>query len=63
MSGICKRKLKRTAFCRGCDDEMETGTEVISMYSFRNRGQHIYLCMTCSKLIGELVKEENSNEV
>lgn len=57
---IEKRELKRTAFCRGCDDEMAPGTEVVSMYSIRNRGQHIYLCISCSKLIGELVKVEES---
>jgi len=57
---IEKRQLKRNAFCRGCDDELRVGTEVISMYSIRNRGQHIYLCMACTKLIGELIKEEKN---
>jgi len=61
-SNIQKRELKRAAFCRGCDEHMNTGTEVISMYSIRNRGQHIYLCMDCSKLITELTKEETSEE-
>lgn len=56
MSDIVKRKLQRVAFCRGCDDEMKSGTEVISTYSFRNRGQHIYFCLNCAQTIGTLVK-------
>ena len=54
---IVKRKLQRTAFCRGCDKEMKSGTEVVSTYSFRNRGQHIYFCLDCSKIIGKLASE------
>jgi uncharacterized protein YlaI len=53
---IVKRKLQRTAFCRGCDKKMKSGTEVISTYSFRNRGQHIYFCLDCARIISELIQ-------
>lgn len=59
---IVKRKLQRTAFCRGCDKEMKSQTDVIATYSFRNRGQHIYFCLDCAKLIGKL-SVENKIEV
>jgi uncharacterized protein YlaI len=53
---INRRKILRTAYCRGCDKEMNSGTEVIATYSFRNRGQHIYFCLSCSEIIGNLSK-------
>lgn len=51
---IIRRKTERTAYCRGCDDCMEKGTEVVSTFSWRNRGQHIYFCLPCAEIIGRL---------
>lgn len=53
---LTRRPLERAAYCRGCDDEMSKGTEVIATYSWRNRGQHIYFCLTCSATIGKLAE-------
>ena len=55
---IERRQLKRKAFCRGCDKEMMVEEEVITTYSFRNRGQHIYFCIDCAEKIGKLAYEE-----
>ena len=52
--GINLRPAKRVAFCRGCDKEIQIGEELITTYSFRNRGQHIYFCMDCAKKISVL---------
>lgn len=52
-----RRKCERTCFCRGCDKEMVKGTEIISTYSRRNRGQSIFFCIDCAKEIGELAKD------
>lgn len=57
MKEIERRGLKRPAYCRGCDKKMYVGEDVISTYSIRNRGQHIYFCLDCGKLIGDLSKD------
>lgn len=57
---INRRQAQREAFCRGCDDKIEKGEEMISTYSIRNRGQNIYFCLKCAKDIGE--KENNGNK-
>lgn len=62
--GYCdleRRKCERTCFCRNCDKEMVKGTEVIYTYSMRNRGQNIFFCLDCAKLIGELANEPEDN--
>lgn len=50
MSYIIKRKLQRTAWCRGCLKRMENGTDVVNIPSYE-----ILLCLDCAKLIGNLV--------
>lgn len=53
-----KRPITRTAYCRGCDGEMESGEIVIATYSSRNRGQHIFFCLACAKEIGQMACAE-----
>ena len=48
MSNLNFRKAKRDCFCRGCDRLLEKNLDdLVSTYSFRNRGQHIYFCISC----------------
>jgi uncharacterized protein YlaI len=54
------RKAERNAFCRSCDKVIEKGEDMVSMYSWRNRGQHIHLCLDCSEVIGKLAKEKQN---
>lgn len=54
---LTRRPIERTAYCRGCDKEMSKGEEVVSTYSWRNRGQYIYFCLKCAKDIGELAND------
>lgn len=56
------RPLERTTICRGCDEELVRGTNVIATYSFRNRGQHIYFCKECVKLMQKLIEEDDKTE-
>lgn len=50
------RGLERDAYCRGCDELMKKHTSVIATYSFRNRGMHIFFCLDCAELIGQLAE-------
>jgi hypothetical protein len=52
-----KRRIERPGFCRGCDKKLEVGTLIVSMYSHRNRGQHIHFCGECAMEIGALAKD------
>ena len=51
------RHNQRDAFCRGCDNKMERGTLMVSMYSPRNRGQYIHFCGECAMEIGALAQD------
>jgi len=51
-----RRPLQRVAYCRGCDTMMDPETEIISLYSYRNQGMSIFLCLECAQEIGELAK-------
>ena len=52
------RKSNRTCYCRFCDKEIERNTEdVIYEYSYRNKGQHIFICKDCIKEAYNLVVE------
>lgn len=53
---IKRREAQRDAFCRGCDKTIKKGEDMITTYSFRNRGQHIHFCLSCAKVIGEMAK-------
>jgi hypothetical protein len=53
---ITRRAAVRPCTCRGCDGDIEPGEDCIYTYSPRNRGQHIYFCLSCGRLIGKLAK-------
>ena len=66
LGDIEYRYTERDAFCGGCDKEIVAKTEkVFATYSYRNKGQHIYICVDCINKFNQLVKEsENeSNEM
>lgn len=58
------RYTERDAYCRGCDKKIERHSEkVTAMYSWRNRGQHIYLCDECiSKAFGMVATNQLENK-
>lgn len=56
-SDIVRRKAERKAFCRGCDEKIEKGQEIVFTHSWRNRGQNILFCIECAKKVGELANE------
>jgi hypothetical protein len=49
-----RRPAERRAFCRGCDQPIEKGQEMVSWFTFRNRGQNIHICIPCCEAIGGL---------
>lgn len=55
------RQAERQAICRGCDKELNKGDMMIATYSFRNRGQHIYFCRDCVKLMNNLIDNSDIN--
>lgn len=55
---IVRRQVERQAFCRGCDEIIEKGSEMISTFSYRNRGQNIHFCLKCALEIGVLANKE-----
>ena len=57
------RQAQRTCFCRVCDKEIQRNTEdIVSWYSWRNRGQNIHICIPCMKIIGKLVEHHETSE-
>jgi len=53
-----RRQMERDAFCRACDKVIKRNTEeAIVWYSWRNKGQHIMICLPCSQKIGEMSGE------
>lgn len=60
---IERRPAERDAICRGCDRTILKGHDMISWYTFRNRGQHIHLCLPCAGYAGELAyPSEDTND-
>jgi len=61
------RTLERDAFCRCCDKIIKKNDEVvITMWSCRNRGQYIFLCVNCISEMTELIaldKQVKSREM
>lgn len=56
MSKIEYRPAQRVCFCRGCDKEIQPNTEnIITFYSFRNRGQYIHICEKCVTIFNGLI--------
>ena len=59
MREIQYRPSQRTCYCRGCDKEIAPNTEkIITLYSFRNRGQYIHICGECVKEFNKLMKDD-----
>lgn len=54
------RPTHRGAFCRVCDKEIQKGENMFSIFSRRNRGQHIHICKSCIELRKELKMNEGS---
>jgi len=54
MGEFTKRECKREAHCRWCDEKIEKGQEMVTGYSWRNRGMYIMFCLPCAKKVGEL---------
>lgn len=54
---IERRPATRHAYCRGCDEVIKPGEDMITTYSHRNRGQHIHFCLECGRIIGELANQ------
>lgn len=51
------RQAERPAVCRCCDGPIAKGEEMVSWYSWRNRGQNIHLHLTCAERVGQIAKE------
>lgn len=53
-----RRQMERDAFCRACDKVIKRNTEeAIVWYSWRNKGQHILICLPCSQIIGKMSED------
>lgn len=70
MKGHELRIAKRDAYCRSCDKRLKKDKDwMVTMYSFRNQGMHVHLCLRCVENMGALVTEHkkltdiNSDEV
>lgn len=57
------RQAERQAFCRSCDCVLEKGTPMVSLYSFRNQGMWIHLCISCSAYIGKIAIEHCNKSI
>jgi hypothetical protein len=51
------RPAERDAFCRYCDEVIKKGDDMLSFYSYRNRGQNIHLHPECVIKMAEEVNE------
>jgi len=58
-NNIKYRPAGRDAFCRGCDKVLHKGDMLVSMLSYRNRGQYIYLCKCCAEKIQQLMHDHD----
>lgn len=56
------RKAQRQAFCRACDKKIQVGESMLSMYSWRNRGQNIHICLDCVDEIHEMSIDHKNKE-
>lgn len=57
------RPAERDAYCRSCDEVMSKGTNMISWYSWRNRGMNIHLCLDCVRELKLLLPEGRDQDV
>ena len=58
MAEFSRRECKREAHCRWCDEKIKKGQEMVTGYSWRNRGMSIHFCLHCAYLIGRLADGE-----
>lgn len=58
MAKFERRECKRVAHCRWCDQTIEKGEEMVTGYSWRNRGMNIHFCLPCAYLVGRLADGE-----
>jgi len=57
------RQSQQDCFCRVCDKKIQRNTEdIVSWYSWRNRGQNIHVCIPCMQILGKLVKHHETVE-
>lgn len=58
------RQTERKANCRNCDKVIKPKTEkIIYIYSFRNRGQNIFICKDClNRMHHEMSRETEDHE-
>ena len=62
-NNLAIRQAKQNCFCRVCDKEIQRNTEdIVSWYSWRNRGQNIHICIPCMKILGKLVEHHETVE-
>ena len=55
------RKAERDCYCRFCDKKIKRNTEeVIAHYTYRNTGQHIFICKECIEKSTELINSKNT---
>lgn len=52
------RKAERDAACRVCDKWIRKGEQMISWYSYRNRGQNIHIHPECVDRLHALIHGE-----
>jgi len=58
------RQTVRDAHCRNCDKTIKRNTEkVVYIYSFRNRGQNIFICRDCLNKMHHEMSRENEEEL
>ena len=57
MGEFERRPCKRDASCRWCDKRIEKGQEMVTGYTWRDRGISIHFCLPCAKKIGELAED------
>lgn len=50
------RPATRPAYCRACDENILKGTDMVSWYSYRNRGMYIHLCLACAMKLGHMAR-------
>jgi hypothetical protein len=63
MTNPIYRLMEGTGYCRVCDKRLVRGVDsAVYWYSRRNRGQSIYVCAPCVKLISASVEDAECTE-
>lgn len=56
------RPAEREAFCRWCDGTIHKGENMVSFYSWRNRGQNIHFHIDCVKQMATFIETVNESK-